>query len=61
MSFAEDIGSKAGAALGGAAATFFGQPELIPTAAAIGSQIGKFVGKKGEDYVIKGAKKYFEK
>ena len=61
MPYGEDIGSYGGSAAGTALATFLGQPELIPLAASVGSQIGKFVGKKGEEYVIKGAKKYFQK
>jgi len=60
MSIGEDIGTYAGGALGTAAAGFFGQPELVPLAASIGSQAGKFIGKKGEEYIIKASKQFMD-
>lgn len=60
MSIGEDIGTYAGGALGTAAAGFIGQPELVPLAASVGSQIGKFVGKKGEEAVIAASKQFME-
>lgn len=60
MSIGEDIGTYAGTALGTAAAGFLGQPELAPAFASAGSQLGKFVGKKGEEYVIKASKQFME-
>lgn len=60
MSIGEDIGSYAGTALGTAAAGFLGQPELVPLAASLGSQAGKFIGKKGEEAVIKASQQFME-
>jgi outer membrane lipoprotein SlyB len=60
MSIGEDVGSYAGGVLGGAAATFLGQPEFAVAATKVGSEIGKFVGREGEKAVIKGAKRLFE-
>lgn len=60
MSIGEDIGTYAGGALGTAAAGFFGQPELVPLAASLGSQAGRFIGKKGEEAVIKASQQFME-
>jgi outer membrane lipoprotein SlyB len=60
MSIGEDIGTYAGGALGTAAAGFFGQPELVPLAASLGSQAGRFIGKKGEEAIIKASQQFME-
>jgi hypothetical protein len=60
MSIGEDIGTYAGTALGTGLAGFIGQPELVPAFAGVGSQIGKFVGKKGEEAVIAASKQFME-
>lgn len=55
----EQIGAYAGGILGGAAGEFFG-PEAIPIGASLGSQAGKFIGKKGEEYIVKASKQFME-
>lgn len=60
MSIGEDVGSYAGGALGSAAAGFIGQPELIPALSRAGSDVGKFIGKKGEEFIIKASKQFME-
>jgi hypothetical protein len=42
------LAEDAGLALGTAAATLSGNPEMIPVAASLGSQVGKTVGKSAD-------------